>query len=410
MAFAADRQLAAELATVCALVEREEARREQLRVQMRLAGASTPPGSPPATPEDLAAAGPALAEMRAAQRRWESAMDVQLQRLRKAAHEAEERNAVAAAAAGRGRTPHGAPNQRDARERVVAARLAEVRDRVDAMLRAEGIRGGDDADGAEAKHVNPPWGAGPGLRGETKTAANKRGGGIGASTRTALVELERGVRALAEAAGAEPSAGTHGAAEKENNPRDVLEMKSLRAMVRQVQTDIGGISARVDAVNMRATGAGRAEQDMLRAQLSEVRADVKSIKRTIPAAAEEALRRSVAAEKHAAAAHARCTELGNALSTTRKECARMVERVDLVAHKADAGLRAVDGKVERAKSQVRGAKAASRMAEARAVALAGELGRVARHVGMEGVGDALRTGVLFAPPPSEEVWRGGIDG
>ena len=398
LAFAADRQLAAELATVCALVEREEARREQLRVQMRLAGASTPPGSPPATPEDLAAAAPALAEMRAAQRRWESAMDVQLQRLRKAAHEAEERNAVAAAAAGRGRTPHGAPNQRDARERVVAARLAEVRDRVDAMLRAEGIRGGDDADGAEAKHVNPPWGAGPGLRGETKTAANKRGGGIGASTRTALVELERGVRALAEAAGAEPSPGARGAAEKENNPRDVLEMKSLRAMVRQVQTDIGGISARVDAVNMRATGAGRAEQDMLRAQLSEVRADVKSIKRTIPAAAEEALRRSVAAEKHAAAAHAHCTELGNALSTTRKECARMVERVDLVAHKADAGLRAVDGKVERAKSQVRGAKAASRMAEARAVALAGELGRVARHVGMEGVGDALRTGVLFAPP------------
>ena len=70
-----------------------------------------------------------------------------------------------------------------------------------------GIRGGDDADGAEAKHVNPPWGAGPGLRGETKTAANKRGGGIGASTRTALVELERGVRALAEAAGAEPFPG-----------------------------------------------------------------------------------------------------------------------------------------------------------------------------------------------------------
>ena len=210
------------------------------------------------------------------------------------------------------------------------------------------------------------------------------------------MELERGVRALADVAGAEPSPGKRG--EAENTPRDVLEMKSLRAMVRQVQTDIGGISARVDAVDKRATGAGRAEQDMLRAQLSEVRADVKSIKRTIPAAAEEALRRSVAAEKHAAAAHAHCTELGNALATTRKECARMVERVDLVAHKADAGLRAVDGKVERARSQVRGAKAASRMAEARAVALAGEVGRVARHVGMEGVGDALRTGVLFAPP------------
>jgi hypothetical protein len=39
------------------------------------------------------------------------------------------------------------------------------------------------------------------------------------------------------------------------------------------------------------------------------------------------------------------------------------------------------------------------MAEARCVSLAGELGRVARHVGMDGVGEALRTGVLFAPPP-----------
>ena len=210
------------------------------------------------------------------------------------------------------------------------------------------------------------------------------------------------MRALAEAAGAEPSPGARGAAEKENNPRDVLEMKSLRAMVRQVQTDIGGISARVDAVNMRATGAGRAEQDMLRAQLSEVRADVKSIKRTIPAAAEEALRRSVAAEKHAAAAHAHCTELGNALSTTRKECARMVERVDLVAHKADAGLRG--RRQGGTRERCGGAKAASRMAEARAVALAGELGRVARHVGMEGVGDALHG--VPRPPPSEEVRAG----
>jgi hypothetical protein len=39
------------------------------------------------------------------------------------------------------------------------------------------------------------------------------------------------------------------------------------------------------------------------------------------------------------------------------------------------------------------------MAEARCVSLAGELGRIARHVGIDGVGEALRTGVLFAPPP-----------
>jgi hypothetical protein len=44
-------------------------------------------------------------------------------------------------------------------------------------------------------------------------------------------------------------------------------------------------------------------------------------------------------------------------------------------------------------------EAAARMAEARCVALAGEVGRVARHAGLEGVGDALRTAVLFEPPP-----------
>ena len=46
------------------------------------------------------------------------------------------------------------------------------------------------------------------------------------------------------------------------------------------------------------------------------------------------------------------------------------------------------------------------MAEARAVALAGEVGRVARHVGLEGIGDALRTAVLFAPPPQKKAAGG----
>ena len=46
------------------------------------------------------------------------------------------------------------------------------------------------------------------------------------------------------------------------------------------------------------------------------------------------------------------------------------------------------------------------MAEARTVALAGELGRVARHAGCEGVGEALRTGALFRPKPSDEAAPG----
>jgi len=168
------------------------------------------------------------------------------------------------------------------------------------------------------------------------------------------------------------------------------------------------------------------------------------------------------------------------MASVRGDTARLRERVDALAHGADAGLRAVDGKVDRVKSSVRGAKvrscllacsqpslancteqrhanqwspdqtrralfgrwtklfirlyrtetcaiwspdqtemctiwspdqtnysrrlhlyaqAAARMAEARCVALAGEVGRVARHAGLEGVGDALRTAVLFEPPP-----------
>jgi hypothetical protein len=136
-----------------------------------------------------------------------------------------------------------------------------------------------------------------------------------------------------------------------------------------------------------------------RAQLSEVRGEMKTLKRSVPQAAEAGLRRAGEAEASAAAAHAHAEELGRAVASQRGDTASLRERVDVLAHGADAGLRAVDGKVERFKSQVRGAKAAARMAEARAVALAGEVGRVARHVGIEGVGDALRTAVLFAPPP-----------
>ena len=154
LAFEADRQLAAELATVCALVEREEARRAALRERVA------------AEAEAAAAAGDAgaqlavLEEMRDAQRRWESAMEVQLTRLRGAAHEAEERNAVAAAAA-RGSARRAA--SREAREGAVADRLAHLQGRVDAMLRAEGVKYPSAERNAESNAPLPPWGAGPGL-------------------------------------------------------------------------------------------------------------------------------------------------------------------------------------------------------------------------------------------------------
>jgi len=378
LAAAADRQLAAELATVCALVEREESRRLEIRedeMRSRVEGSS-----------DRATDAVAVAETRAAQRRWEIAMESQLLRLRKAAHEAEERHAVAAAVV-RGVDEVG-PTQE------VAARLSYVHGKVDAMLRAEGVRV-ERASRVGPEGQQPPWGAGPGLKspGKVKAAEIYRHFG----------ELERGVSALARTAPAGTVAAAVGVSRSigKKNTEELVEVKSLRHMVRAVQTELGGLQKRLDAVDKRTTGAGRAEQDIYRAQMSEVRSDVKALKRGFAETrkmADDSLKRAIKSESTAAGAHAHAEELGAAVTAARGETARLRERVDALAHGADAGLRAIDGKVERVKSSCRGAKATARMAEARAVALAGELGRVARHVGLDGVGEALRTGTLFQPP------------
>ena len=341
LAFEADRQLAAELATVCALVEREEARRAALRERVAAEAEAA------ATAGDAGAQLAVLEEMRDAQRRWESAMEVQLTRLRGAAHEAEERNAVAAAAA-RGSARRAA--SREAREGAVADRLAHLQGRVDAMLRAEGVKYPSAERNAESNAPLPPWGAGPGLnppgpggkhQKDENTSSSPRGA---ARTRAAMAELERGVRALRRATtrrssetrasvlGSLPSSEENAAGSAHAT---VVELKSLRAMVRQVQTEMGGLSARVDAVDKRSTGAGRAERDVWKAQLSEVRGDVKSLRRALPAACDEALRRSVRAEKHAAAAHAHCDELGAALAAAKSGLATLDRRVDAVARGAE---------------------------------------------------------------------------
>ena len=378
LATAADRQLAAELATVCALVEREESRRLEIRESEMRARIEGEMGQ---TTDAVA-----VAETQAAQRRWEIAMESQLQRLRKAAHEAEERHAVANAVS-RGVDEVG-PTQE------VAARLSYVHGKVDAMLRAEGVRM-EQANRLTPETQQPPWGSGPGLKSPAKVKA--------AEIYRHLGELERGVSALARTAPAGTVAAAVGISRSmgKKNTEELVEVKSLRHMVRAVQTELGGLQKRIDAVDKRTTGAGRAEQDMYRAQMSEVRFDVKALKRGFVdtrKAVDDSLKRAVKSESTAAGAHAHAEELGAAVTATRGETARLRERVDALAHGADAGLRAVDGKIERVKSSCRGAKATARMAEARAVALAGELGRVARHVGMEGVGEALRTGTLFQPP------------
>ena len=351
LAAAADRQLAAELATVCALVDKEESRRAELKAK-----ATGPQGvqsvlEATLRPSSKKSAGEkAVADLQAAQKRWEIAMDVQLSRLREAAHEAEERNAVAAAMSGR----------------AVAKNTTELFKRAGAVLSKHDARkGGESA-------LHNPWGAGPGLKPKAHVPTP--------TPRRPLSNRDRN----------EPARGI--------SVETAAELKSIKSMVRTVHVEIGGLAHRLDKVDERATGAGKAEADVMKARLEELRGDVKSLRKAADVA-DRALSLASDAEAGAAAAYAHAQEVGASLSAQRSDHARLRERVDALAHGADAGIRAVDGKVERVKAAARGAKATARMAEARCVSLAGELGRVARHVGMDGVGEALRTGVLFAPPP-----------
>jgi hypothetical protein len=70
-------------------------------------------------------------------------------------------------------------------------------------------------------------------------------------------------------------------------------------------------------------------------------------------------------------------------------------KVDGLARDVDVSAKSAEAAADRARGQARSANASAKSAEARTVALAGALGRVARHVGLRGVGDALRTGVLW---------------
>jgi hypothetical protein len=309
LASAADRQLAAELATVCALVEREEARRTELGAEEAGSGRLGLGGNP--VGESV------IAELQATQRRWEGAMQVQLQRLRRAAHEAEERNTATAAVDERSRGSSGAsrsgggggggrpggkggpPNvkssgrsgghsaedvaARDAREAVVAARLSYLHERVGAMLLAERDRHGQPNNNLEGgRHTSSardgdtkqssrstcmlPWGSGPGIHRSPIQGKTQR---ADAGVSGVLTELERGVNALAAAAGdgaggSKPSAAYPDFRGVPVSIEALAEVKSLRNMVQAVQIELGGLTSRIEAVDQRSTGAGRAEADMVR--------------------------------------------------------------------------------------------------------------------------------------------------
>jgi hypothetical protein len=285
---AADRELAAELATVCALVEKEEARRETLRVALVSAGNASPGGTESGEADDAVAV--------AARREWATCMEAQLRRLRAAAREAEARNAAAAeelaqrpgGLGSRSGAMRAARAAAERREAAIADRLARVVRRVDAAFGPEidGVESFDKENALVGRRAFAPWGAGPGLKAAPtgSKAVSRRHFGSKAVD-TALVGLERRVDALARAAASgapmtpttrAPSSDTPARAALREAPQNggAFELASLRRMMRAAQTELGALSGRVEAVETKVSEAGRREtRDLRSARLTEKRAE-----------------------------------------------------------------------------------------------------------------------------------------
>ena len=416
----ADRELAAELATVCALVEKEEARRETLRAAFVSAGDASPGGTEPAAADDAVAV--------AARREWAACMEAQLRRLRAAAREAEARNAAAAEELAR--RPGGIGTRSGAmraaraagerREAAIADRLARVVRRVDAAFGPEidGVESFDKENALVGRPAFAPWGAGPGLKAAptgSKAVSRKHFGSKAVDS--ALVALERRVDALARAAASGapmtpttrvPSSDPPARAALREAPQNssALELTSLRRMMRAAQTELGALSGRVEAVETKVREAGRLERDLRSARLTEKRAEERenrtSVERSVAADAARASERAAAAARDVCGLRAQYAEVAESVGSQREGLRRVVSKMDGLARDVDVSARSAEAAADRARAQARSAVASAKSAEARTAALAGALGRVARHVGLRGVGDALRTGVLWEDRPGVE--------
>jgi hypothetical protein len=416
----ADRELAAELATVCALVEKEEARRETLRAAFVSAGDASPGGTEPAAADDAVAV--------AARREWAACMEAQLRRLRAAAREAEARNAAAAEELTR--RPGGIGTRSGAmraaraagerREAAIADRLARVVRRVDAAFGPEidGVESFDKENALVGRPAFAPWGAGPGLKAAptgSKAVSRKHFGSKAVDS--ALVALERRVDALARAAASGapmtpttrvPSSDPPARAALREAPQNssALELTSLRRMMRAAQTELGALSGRVETVETKVREAGRFERDLRSARLTEKRAEERenrtSVERSVAADAARASERAAAAARDVCGLRAQYAEVAESVGSQREGLRRVVSKMDGLARDVDVSARSAEAAADRARAQARSAVASAKSAEARTAALAGALGRVARHVGLRGVGDALRTGVLWEDRPGVE--------
>tara|TARA_B110000977_G_scaffold25120_1_gene30803 strand:- start:11334 stop:15845 length:4512 start_codon:yes stop_codon:yes gene_type:complete len=413
----ADRTLAAELATVCALVEQEEARRESLRVALRVGeqggeGAAGTESISEQTSEDVSVAV-------AARREWATCMEAQLSRLRAAAREAEARNAAAAeegVAGGFGSFKAPSQAQKAARaasnrrEASVADRLTRLAKRVDQTFAVEidyVFSDGKDKEN-ESRHqkvgtLNAPWGAGPGLK--TNGTGKSHHGAIKSQNPSrldsVLTSLERKVQTLIHASKTKPIGFSENVSVGLTPESRILELKSLRQMMRVVQTDVGALRTRVHEFETKVGKHSKVEKALRDVRLSDDRVSTVAAATSVIANAAVAQERAEVAEAAASRAMSTCKTLGETVTVHSADISKVKTQLDHLTRQVDVAVRTTELSADRARGQARTANASAKTAEAKTLTLAGELGRVARHVGLRGVGDALRTGVLFEPPQEQ---------
>ena len=251
--------------------------------------------------------------------------------------------------------------------------------------------------------LNAPWGAGPGLK--TNGTGKSHHGAINSQNPSrldsVLTSLERKVQTLIHASKTKPIGFSENVSVGLTPEYRILELKSLRQMMRVVQTDVGALRTRVHEFETKVGKPSKVEKALRDVRLSDDRVSTVAAATSVIANAAVAQERAEVAEAAASRAMSTCKTLGETVTVHSADISKVKTQLDHLTRQVDVAVRTTELSADRARGQARTANASAKTAEAKTLTLAGELGRVARHVGLRGVGDALRTGVLFEPPQEQ---------
>jgi hypothetical protein len=216
-----------------------------------------------------------------------------------------------------------------------------------------------------------------------------------------LTSLERKVQTLIHASKTKPIGFSENVSVGLTPESRILELKSLRQMMRVVQTDVGALRTRVHEFETKVGKHSKVEKALRDVRLSDDRVSTVAAATSVIANAAVAQERAEVAEAAASRAMSTCKTLGETVTVHSADISKVKTQLDHLTRQVDVAVRTTELSADRARGQARTANASAKTAEAKTLTLAGELGRVARHVGLRGVGDALRTGVLFEPPQEQ---------